>query len=751
MLAFIADTATVYPLLGRPHDSLNASDEWTQAEYLVDYPVYRGANYDASTTNLSYHILSSKPSTAPLEITLSFLTPISPTSTLRQSIPASYLTIYVKGTFDVAVYVDVNGQWVSGLEESQLVWEFDQYYVLKGWSVRRQEEMIFEETDDRAEWGTLHFTGAADIRHESGSAQSLRQGFSRTGTLQNQVDLRFRSVMDDEPVFAFSKSFRLGSDDPSEENAEDSVTFTIAHTQDAVVQYASARGLTYMRPLWKSWFSSERQLLTYHYLDFHNAVNLARNYSNQLAIDAEAYFGGGPDYADILALSARQVMGATSFSGTPENPLIFLKEISSNGNCQTVDVIFPSLPFFLYTSPRWLAYLLEPLLEHQLSGQYPNKYSMHDLGSHFPNMTGHADGQDEYMPVEECGDMLIMVLALVQSLRYEEEGTAGSMWATLGSGDLDADRQSDFVFPLNIPEIRDSIPGLDRRWGGRAKGHHQAGKWLSRTYNLLKQWTSYLIEFSLEPHNQLSTDDFAGWLALHSNLALKGIIGIKAMSELAAIAGYEGDVTYYRNISDVYIRKWQEFAISRDGTHAKLAYDWYGSWTTLYSLYADALLCFHPTLTGSSHRTLTAQHLEPGSPQQPLSDSNASPPDAQLNDFIPHSIYHNQSAFYSQILQRYGLPLDSRHRYAKSDWLFEAAAVMAVPLQREIMGRYAQWVNNTITDRPLTDLFETENEDGGWGGGVRFFARPVVGAHWAGLALERSCGEGMKNKENTRD
>src|ERR1044072_6955039 len=131
-------------------------------------------------------------------------------------------------------------------------------------------------------------------------------------------------------------------------------------------------------------------------MDFNNAQKLAQNYSDQLAVDA--YQSGSDSYVDIVALSARQTMGATSFSGTPENPLLFLKEISSNGNSQTVDVIFPAFPFFLYTQPKWLAYLLEPLLEHQLSGQYPNKYSMHDLGTPFPNLTGHADGRDEYMP-----------------------------------------------------------------------------------------------------------------------------------------------------------------------------------------------------------------------------------------------------------------------------------------------------------------------------------------------------------------
>ena len=45
----------------------------------------------------------------------------------------------------------------------------------------------------------------------------------------------------------------------------------------------------------------------------------------------------------------------------------------------------------------------------------------------------------------------------------------------------------------------------------------------------------------------------------------------------------------------------------------------------------------------------------------------------------------------------------------------------------------------TITsDRPFTDLHNTEGE-GGFPG-PNFFARPVVGGHYAFLALERACG-----------
>ena len=46
--------------------------------------------------------------------------------------------------------------------------------------------------------------------------------------------------------------------------------------------------------------------------------------------------------------------------------------------------------------------------------------------------------------------------------------------------------------------------------------------------------------------NVVSTDDFAGWLALQTNLALKGIIGINAMSKLAEVAGHKANASYYK-------------------------------------------------------------------------------------------------------------------------------------------------------------------------------------------------------------
>ncbi len=89
-------------------------------------------------------------------------------------------------------------------------------------------------------------------------------------------------------------------------------------------------------------------------------------------------------------------------------------------------------------------------------------------------------------------------------------------------------------------------------------------------------------------------------------------------------------------------------------------------------------------------------------------------------------------------MQRYGLPLDSRHLFTKSDWEFFAAAVTSESVRTEILEASAKWVNETSTDRPMTDLYDTEG-DGGFLGAY-FMARPVIGGHFAFLTLEKACG-----------
>ena len=69
----------------------------------------------------------------------------------------------VQGDIDVDIYVDVNGQWVSGDRGSQLTWEFYQDDVQKGGGLKtltfkRDDEQLLTELNDRSEWGSFYFT-----------------------------------------------------------------------------------------------------------------------------------------------------------------------------------------------------------------------------------------------------------------------------------------------------------------------------------------------------------------------------------------------------------------------------------------------------------------------------------------------------------------------------------------------------------------------------------------------------------------
>ena len=184
LMAHIPSQGAVYPLLGRPQDSLQKKDSryesqssvlypsiqlLTSYSYHIKYPSYLGTTYDASTTNLTYSIDAG--SSYPLNLTISFLSPITPTSTLRQSIPAAYVTIDVQGDVDVNIYMDVTGQWLSKDARNNINWERgtlktdSQQAHLQRWQVRRETEELLSENDDHAEWGTLNFAGPTVCSH----------------------------------------------------------------------------------------------------------------------------------------------------------------------------------------------------------------------------------------------------------------------------------------------------------------------------------------------------------------------------------------------------------------------------------------------------------------------------------------------------------------------------------------------------------------------------------------------------------
>lgn len=221
------------------------------------------------------------------------------------------------------------------------------------------------------------------------------------------------------------------------------------------------------------------------------------------------------------------------------------------------------MPFFLYANPEFLYFLLKPLYEFQEKNNYPQGYAMHDIGAHFPNATGYPLGDDEPMPVESSANMIIMSLAYA-------------------------------------------------KFSG-------ANEFLKTHYEQLKLWAQYLVNNCLFPTNQLSTDDFSGTLTNQTNLAIKGIIAIKAMSEVAKRVGDLKEANKMDEIAKDYISQWENLAI--DGNHALLSYKWRGSYSMLYNTYPDKLLRL---------------------------------------GLIPQSIHDMQSHWYPKISHTYGIPLDSR-------------------------------------------------------------------------------------------
>ncbi|KAG9200530.1 hypothetical protein G6514_006872 [Epicoccum nigrum] len=570
---------------------------------------------------------------------ITFLSPLTPKDLKRQSLIFSYMNIEVSSLdgeeHEVQIYTDVSAEWVSGDVAVTARWDFGSTDDLLYHRVSRQDQQTFSEFNDRAEWGNFYYATDASngVTYQSGTDDDVRGAFVSNGQLKNTNDTNYRAINNAWPVFGY------GVDLGAVKASAVSTLFSLGLCQDKAVQFLGADGLTVLPSLWKSYFADDLDALTFFHQDYSEYSQISTTLDDQIAGDSIA--AAGQDYATLTTLATRQAFAATQLVGTEDKYYLFLKEISSNGNTQTIDVIYPASPIFFYTNPELVRLLLDPHFENQESGHYPNKWAIHDLGTHYPNATGHSDGNDEHMPLEECGNNIIMVLAYVQR-----------------SGD------SDYV-----------------------KQH----------YTILKQWAEYLVEDSLYPAQQLSTDDFAGHLANQTNLALKGIIGIEAMSQLSSLVGETADAENYTTIAHDYISKWQTLGINDDASppHAILNYGNSSTWGLLYNLYNDKLL---------------------------------------NTDLVPQEVYDMQSAFYPTVQEKFGVPLDTRNRYyTKSDWELFCASIASEETRDMFISDIAKWVNETPTSKPFSDLYQTN--DGSFPPGIEFKARPVVGGLFALLLL----------------
>ncbi|KAF2260386.1 glutaminase GtaA [Lojkania enalia] len=605
---------------------------------------WMGAPRDIDTANQTTFEYTSTRSIFTIEVDdkvslkATFLSPLTPTDLKRQSLIFSYLHVEVSSLdgsdHDVQLYSDISAEWVSGDLGAVAQWEFETTGDVQYHRVWKQNQQMFSEVRDRAEWGNIYYATDAmeGLTHQSGADSDVRGRFATSGTLDNSADEDYRAISSDWPVFGYAVD--LGS---VVSGATTSNLFTIGLCQEEAIQFLGKDGLSTLPSFWKSYFDDDLAALSFFHKDYSESSRLSLELDEKIA--ADSVNAAGEDYLTLTSLAARQAFGATQLVGTEDKHFLFLKEISSNGNTQTVDVIYPASPIFYYLNPELVRLMLDPHFENQESGHYPNKFAIHDLGTHYPNATGHPDGNDEHMPLEECGNNIIMVLTYAQR-----------------SGNTE---------------------------------------YLKQHYPILRQWADYLALDSLYPAEQLSTDDFAGHLANQTNLAIKGIIGLEAMSLISRLVGEDADAQNFTDIAHEYMDKWMELGINHNDEppHSILNYN---NWTThglLYNLYNDRLLS---------------------------------------TNLVPQSVYDQQSQFYPTIAQPYGVPLDTRQSYTKSDWEVFCAAIASDETRDMFVSALARWVNETPSSRPFTDLYEPRT---GMQPGIDFKARPVMGGMFALLAL----------------
>lgn len=129
-------------------------------------------------------------------------------------------------------------------------------------------------------------------------------------------------------------------------------------------------------------------------------------------------------------------------------PSVFLKEISSDGNVNTVDLIFQTWPVFISLNPNWIRMFFQPILSYLQSGAWPHPWVIHDIGTGmsrflipelphmltrpaYPNATGHSDGNAEQMPLFETSSLFILLYAYQ---KYTGDTAYASQYSTLLNG-----------------------------------------------------------------------------------------------------------------------------------------------------------------------------------------------------------------------------------------------------------------------------------------------------------------------------
>ncbi len=464
---------------------------------------------------------------------MEFVTPAIPGDLDLLSRPVTYVVFIVQSTdghdHDVSLYFDAASQLAINQAGEDVTWarlKFGELNVLRAGSAA--QKILGTSGDDlRINWGHLYLA----VPPQAGAQvlatnQTTREMFAASGTwpendsaeapeqnARNQIVLAARFELGKVGAAGTSRHLMLAYDD----------LFSI--------QYFYRN----LRPWWRRNGAGPAELLSASAREWPAISQRCQRFDRDLRTRLEG--DGGKLYADIAILAYRQTLAAHKLVADLDGSPVYLsKENFSNGCIGTVDVTYPSAPFFLVFNAELLKAQVRPILDYAALPRWQWPFAPHDLGT-YPLANGQVYGggektEDRQMPVEESGNMLILAAAIAK-----------------------ADGNAEF----------------------------------SRKYwPVLTKWAEYLRSKGLDPENQLSTDDFAGHLAHNTNLSIKAILALGAYSRLAGQLGFKDIQSSYASLARKMAADWEKMAA--DGDHYRLAFDKPGTWSQKYNLVWDRLL-----------------------------------------------------------------------------------------------------------------------------------------------------------------
>ncbi len=534
---------------------------WSNADNLTDGPTRHWTGQAQPLTSLiridgkAYRLMGDEPKDIPaltqvrlqvlptrtiydfegqgVHVTFTFMTPALPDDLDILSRPVTYLNWDVRAvdgkTHGVTLYDDASAALAVNKPDQSVVWSRQKAGGLTALRIGSSQQPVLRKKGDdlRIDWGYLYLASSGkDARQAISSREACWAAFNSAGTLPSKDALEMpQTVSEKNPVAAVT--FDLGN------------VAAVPVSRHLLLAYDDEYSITYLRqnlrPYWRRKGMDAAGLLRKAEQDYPSLQRRCLAFDTELMADLTRV--GGEKYAHLCALAYRQGLAAQKVVADANGqPLSFSKENFSNGCIATVDVIYPASPLLLFLSPTLAKASLVPVLKYVASERWKFPFAPHDLGT-YPVADGQVYGggertEDNQMPVEETGNMLILLAAIAQH-----------------------DGNADFALPY-WPQIR--------------------------------RWAQYLQEKGFDPENQLCTDDFAGHLAHNVNLSVKAIEALGAYARLCELRGNMNEAATYRRVVQGMATRWMKEAA--EGDHTRLAFDRPGTWSQKYNLVWDRIL-----------------------------------------------------------------------------------------------------------------------------------------------------------------